>query len=80
MAHGTRFSWNSTVRTEPSKEARAQPPLSFLAASFFSLKLKKSVEVGLLQVLLRIVISKICRLEDLQSSDLGVSFLDRRII
>jgi hypothetical protein len=27
------------------KEAKAQPPLSFLAASFFSLKHKKSVDV-----------------------------------
>jgi hypothetical protein len=51
-AHGTRFSWNSTVRTEPAQEARAQSPLSFLAASFFSLKLKKSVEVPTMKCLL----------------------------
>ena len=43
--------------TQPSapnlpKEARAQPPLSFLAASFFSLKLKKSVEVHTMKFLL----------------------------
>jgi len=49
--------------TQPSapnlpKEARAQPPLSFLAASFFSLKLKKSVEVPTLKFLISLAGSK----------------------
>jgi hypothetical protein len=49
--------------TQPSapnvpKEARAQPPLSFLAASFFSLKLKKSVEVHTMKFLLALAGSK----------------------
>jgi hypothetical protein len=49
--------------TQPSapnlpKEARAQPPLSFLAASFFSLKLKKSVEVPTMKFLLSLAGSK----------------------
>ena len=42
----------------PPKEARAQPPLSFLAASFFSLKLKKSVEVPTMKFLLSLAGSK----------------------
>jgi hypothetical protein len=49
--------------TQPSapnlpKEARAQPPLSFLAASFFSLKLKKSAEVPTMKFLLSLAGSK----------------------
>ena len=39
-------------------EARVQPPLSFLAASFFSLKLKKSVEVPTLKFLISLAGSK----------------------
>jgi hypothetical protein len=49
--------------TQPSapnlpKEARAQPPLSFRAASFFSLKLKKSVEVPTMKFLLSLAGSR----------------------